>query len=241
MLMRTFVVLVVVCAGVGGAAVAGQDPAPALSSGASAVAVSPDAYRLAAGDGIQIRFLHNPELAEEVQIRPDGSVSLQAVGDVKVSGLTVDEVVERLDRTYRSILKNPAVTVQIRQFANNRIFVGGEVTRPGMLPLVGFQTALGAITEAGGFRGSANRDGVIVIRRGERELPHVVRLSTRPQGGEPSDVASFALQPLDVVLVPESGIARANRAVDQYVRQMIPGVLTGGFTYLFNDASLGLR
>jgi protein involved in polysaccharide export with SLBB domain len=227
--------------GFAGTALAAQDPARPAATNTLAVAVPPEAYRLAAGDGIQIRFLHNPELAEEVQIRPDGHISLRGVGEMKVSGYTVDEVVARMDEAYRSILKNPDVTVQIRQFANNRIFVGGEVTRPGMLPLNGFQTALGAITEAGGFRGSANRDGVIVIRRGEREVPHVLRLSAKPRGGEPSDVASFALQPLDVVLVPESGIARANRAVDQYVRQMIPGVLTGGFTYLFNDAALGLR
>jgi hypothetical protein len=44
------------------------------------------------------------------------------------------------------------------------------------------------------------------------------------------------LQPLDVVVVHESGVAKANRAVDQYIRQMVPVLLTGGFTYLFNSA-----
>lgn len=202
---------------------------------------APDVYRLAAGDGIEVRFFHNPELNEQVQVRPDGAISMQGVGELKVSGLTISGVVTRLREMYSNVLRDPAVTVQVRNFANNRIFVGGEVTRPGMLPLVGEQTALGAITEAGGFKASAKRSTVIVIRRGESDIPQVLKLSMKHRGAEASDAASFALQPLDVVLVAESGIARANRGLDQYVRQMIPGVLTGGFTYLFNGGLLGTK
>jgi len=200
-----------------------------------------ESYRLAAGDAIEIRFLHNPELNEQVQIRPDGRISLQAAGEVRVSGLTVAGVVSRLTDMYRDVLRSPDVTVQVRTFANNRVFVGGEVVRPGMLALVGEQTALGAITEAGGLKPSAKRDEVIVIRRGENEMPQLLKLSGKRQGPEPSDVSSFALEPLDVVLVPESGIARTNRAIDQYVRQMFPGVITAGFTYLFNGSFVGVR
>jgi protein involved in polysaccharide export with SLBB domain len=244
--MSMRIVAVLVCMGTAMAArpAGAQAPQTLLvpQQGARTVAAAaPQTYRLAAGDGIEVRFFHNPELNEQVQIRPDGGISMQAIGDVKVSGLTVTSVAARLADAYRDVLRDPAITVQVRTFANNRIFVGGEVARPGMLPLVGEQTALGAITEAGGVKASAKRNEVLVVRRGENEMPQVLKLSMRPRGAEPSDAASFSLAPLDVVLVPESGIARANRGIDQYVRQMIPGVLTGGFSYLFNGGLVGLR
>jgi protein involved in polysaccharide export with SLBB domain len=198
-------------------------------------------YRLSADDTIEIKFLQNPELNEIVQIRPDGRISMPLVGELLVAGATVAELATRLSTAYQDILRAPSVTIQVRNFANRRVFVGGEVNRPTVLPLVGRQTALGAVMEAGGWKMSARRSEVLVIRRGDEDQARIIRLSTEngPQGEGP-EAAMFALQPLDVVLVTESGVARAGRAVDQYVRQMIPLVLTGGFSWLLGD-SLGVR
>lgn len=199
-------------------------------------------YRLSAGDLIEIKFMLNPELNEVVRIRPDGRISMTLVGELQVAGVTVTDLGTRLTTAYDDVLRAPAVTIQVREFADRRVFVGGEVTRPGMLSLVGQQTALGAVMEAGGFKASAARGEVVVIRRGEEDKPRLIRLSMKSEyEGEGPEAASFRLQPLDVVLVAESGVARAGRAVDQYVRQLIPVLLTGGFTYLFDAALLGGR
>jgi polysaccharide export outer membrane protein len=109
-----------------------------------------------------------------------------------------------------------------------------------MLPLTGRQTALGAVTEAGGLRASAARDEVLVIRRGSDDAPRVLRLSLQARNGQAPEAASFALEPLDVVLITESGVARTGRAIDQYVRQMIPITLTGGFSWLLGQALQGV-
>lgn len=220
---------------------ASAQTAPESGTATGPVEASRGAYRFAAGDVIEIRFFQNPELNEQVQVRPDGRISVPGAGELTIEGLTVAEVVSRLGATYANILKSPLITVQVRSFANNRIFVGGEVARPGLQTLAGEQTALGAITEAGGLKASAKRSEVIVIRRGSDDLPQLMKLSMKTRGTEPPEVASFALHPLDVVLVPESGIARANRGVDQYVRQMIPAVLSAGFTYLFNGTVLSAK
>jgi protein involved in polysaccharide export with SLBB domain len=117
--------------------------------------------------------------------------------------------------------------------------VGGEVSRPGMFPLTGHETLLSAIYEAGGLTKTARRSLVTVIRRSEKGVPEYIPVSLKGMGpakdsGGPT--AAFALQPLDVVVVHESGVSKANRAIDQYVRQMIPMLLTGGFTYILNGA-----
>jgi polysaccharide biosynthesis/export protein len=198
-------------------------------------------YRLGPGDGLEIKFMLNPELNEQVHVRPDGYISMPLVGELSVAGLTVTELTAKLTRMFDTVLKSPTLVVQVREFANRRVFVGGEVARPGVLPLVGQQTALGAVMEAGGFKASANRGDIIVLRRGDVDEPRVIRLSMSSKHDTAPEASAFSLQPLDVVLVRESGVSRANRAVDQYVRQMVPLVLTAGFTYLFNSTVLGVK
>jgi polysaccharide export outer membrane protein len=108
-----------------------------------------------------------------------------------------------------------------------------------MLSLAGRQTALSAVMEAGGFRASAARDNVIVIRRGSEDEPRLLKLGLKARDGNAPEAASFALQPLDVVLVTESGVARTGRAIDQYLRQMLPLTLSGGFSWLLGRGVLG--
>jgi protein involved in polysaccharide export with SLBB domain len=197
-----------------------------------------DRYKLETGDTIAIKFFYDAEMNDTVQIRPDGYISMPMLGDLKAAGLPVDTMRQTLESRYQGILRDPAVTIQVSAYANRRIFVGGEVLHPGMLPLVGQQTALGAIVEAGGFRPTAKRGAVVLIRRGAEGLPTVTRLSMKSNRNNPADAVSFQLQPFDLLLVTESGIAKANRGVDQYIRQMVPGLLTGGFSYLSNASGL---
>lgn len=217
-------------------------PARAQPAAATqAAAPAPGAYQLQAGDTIDIRFFYNEELNESAQIRPDGLISMPLVGDVRAAGHSAASMAADLAARYKDIVKQPNVTVQIRNFANRRIFVGGEVARPGVLPLTGVQTVLGAVSEAGGLTQRAKRGEVVLIRRLSEEHAEVRRVSLSAKNGEPPEAATLMLQPLDVVLVPESGIAKVNRAVDQYVRQMVPGLLTFGFSYLFNAGIVGVQ
>jgi hypothetical protein len=107
-----------------------------------------------------------------------------------------------------------------------------------MLPMNGRQTVFGAVMEAGGFKPSAARDSVLVIRRTEDDRPRLLRVSMKNHNGLAAEAANFALQPLDIILVNESGIARTGRALDQYVRQLIPLTLTGGFSWLLGNNGL---
>ena len=225
------------------ASAAAQQPAAEGATAPAAVERTFDdsAYRLSPGDVLDIKFMHNPELNEQVQVRPDGFISMPFVGELNVGSITVGELIAMLTKSYAATLRRPAFTIQIRTFANRRIYVGGEVARPGMLQLGSRETALDAVTEAGGLKVSANRDELIVLRRGDGDAPRVIHLSLKSKHGAAADASAFTLQPLDVVLVNESGVSKAGRAVDQYVRQLSPVLLTAGFSYLFGGGLLGVR
>jgi polysaccharide export outer membrane protein len=215
-------------------------PVPQPLQAAAPVEATPADYRLDVGDAIDIRFFYNAELNESVQIRPDGGISMQLIGDVRVAGHTPASLAQELATKYRDVIKQPAITVQVRSFANRRVFIGGEVARPGVLPLVGVQTAIGAITEAGGLTQRAKRGQILLIRRGDNGAPVMRRISMKSQQGKPPEAASLQLKPLDVVVVMESAIAKTDRAVDQYVRQLTPGLFSFGFSYLLNAKAAGV-
>jgi protein involved in polysaccharide export with SLBB domain len=196
-----------------------------------AVPLSP-VYKLEPGDDIEIRFVTSTEYNDRVVIRPDGRISLLSRGEILAAGLTVAELTASIKESY-SFLKNPDPTVQVRGFANRRIYVGGEVARPGPVPIMGPKTIAEAVMESGGLRETAHRQSVILIRKSAEEtaatyiVPMYRRGAARGQ-----DATTTMLQPYDVVLVTESTIAKLDRGVDQYIRRMIPGLLTAGFTYL---------
>ena len=94
-------------------------------------------YQLAPGDVLQIRFFYNPELNEKVQIRPDGHITMSLIGEVELRSKTTAQATNELETAYKNYLKTPSITVQVEEFSSQKVFVGGEIARPGMFPLVG--------------------------------------------------------------------------------------------------------
>jgi protein involved in polysaccharide export with SLBB domain len=214
--------------------VAAQDtPAPPSPA-------APDAdtslYRLAPGDVVLVRFFFNPELNEEVQIRPDGRFSMQLIGEIEAGGRTVTSVVQELEKRYATEIKSPRITVQVRSYGGQKVFVTGEVVRPGVVSLIGGLNVVSAIGEAGGVRQAGKTKSVILIRRGADGKPVARKLSLGSQSNPLPD-AGLALQPFDVLIVPPRVIAQIDRFVDEYIRQANPANLNVGFQYLYNRAA----
>jgi len=195
-------------------------------------------YRLSSGDVIEIKFFFNPELNDTVQIRPDGKISMPFVGEVEVVGKAIEETVKSLEQLYAKELKNPRIWIQVRSYAAQKVYVTGEVNRPGTQALVGELTLLDAVSDAGGIRHTGSKKSLILIRRGQ-EGNAVVHKIPFWVDGKPSQEAMTLLRPYDVVMIPESKTARVDRWVDQTIRQMSPAVLSMGFSYLFNVKTAG--
>lgn len=218
---------------VGAMASLSQVPAPTPSP-----SPSQQPYRLSIGDVIEVRFFLNPELNESVQIRPDGRISMQVVGEIDVAGKTVPEATSEVEKAFGKELLSPKATIQVRSFAAQKIFVTGEVLKPGQLNLPTTMTLLEAISEAGGIKRTGDEKLAVLIRKMPDGKPLGRRIRWMEKG-LPTPDANTPLQPFDVVMVPESKIARLDRWVDQYIRQMIPINASAGFTYLVQGGTGG--
>ena len=218
---------------------AAQDATPPSSGAATswpqqAPSASKDLYRLYTGDVVEIRFFFQPELNEQVQIRPDGRISMQLVGDVQMAGKTVADVSRELEQAYASQLKNARISVQVRIFAAQKVYVTGEVVHPGVISMPGELTVLTAIGEAGGIKPTGKSKSVVLIRKGPDDRPVSQKIVLRA-GGKPTAGAALLLRPYDIIIVPESNITQVDRWVDQYVKQLDPGNLVLGFSYVLHS------
>ncbi|HTW71823.1 MAG TPA: polysaccharide biosynthesis/export family protein [Acetobacteraceae bacterium] len=202
------------------------------------VALGPSAplppYRIQVGDVLDVRLILNPELNEEVTVRPDGHISTTVVRDARAAGLTVPELDRELVSDYSGTLQNPRVSVVVRSFAPTRIYVGGQVNNPGEFITVGPTLTLSqAIARAGGTKLSSDDTDVFIIRRGPDDKPEFlsVRYNDIQHGMDPS--ADVRLAPYDVVYVPKSGIAEVYKWYNQYIQQFANPSF--GFSYIVNN------
>lgn len=206
----------------------------AVSTGASdaALAARPD-YRISRGDELNLRFYFTPELNTTALVRSDGRISLPLLGEVSVEGLTVADLAALVERLLSPQVKRAQVAINVQGTSTQRVFVGGEVGKPGMQPLGGPLTALQAVMVAEGMKDTAAPDQVLVLRRTASGGRQVMKadLHAVMTGAKPDD--DIVLQPFDVVVVPRSGIADVGRWVDLYIRRVLP--ISMGFNYTIDS------
>lgn len=181
-------------------------------------------YMIEPGDELDIRFFYNPELNEQVTVRPDGAISLPLVGKVHAAGRTVDDLEAGLRQQYAGELRQANITVIVKGFAGQRVYVDGEVGQPQMVNILGNLTAMQAIASAGGLTADSKLEEVLVIRRGAGEpaQPIVIPLNLQRVLEGTDTRQDISLQPYDIVFVPKTSIAQVNQWVNQYIRQNIP-------------------
>jgi polysaccharide export outer membrane protein len=123
------------------------------------------AYRIQSNDVIEVQYRYTPEFNHTVTVQPDGMISLQFVGPVHVGGLSVDEARAAIKKTAEQRLKDPEVTVTLKDFLKPYFTVAGEVNKPGRVELRGGMSVVEAIAMSGGFKESARRSRVILLRQ----------------------------------------------------------------------------
>lgn len=225
---------VVACSGQGTApTVAGETAVPAALLPPAPAAPGPT-YRIQAGDELHVRFLYQPELNEHLPVRPDGRISLAATGEIDAVGLTPVELEQRIVERSRHRLRDPVVTVIVTKVGEVRVYVGGEVQRPGYVVLRPDMTLLQAVLQTGGFRKTAKRESVLLLSPGPDGQGHAARVDMAQvvDDGVPERVR---LKPNDIVYVPPTWIADMNVVVDQWVRGLIPALPRVGVGYSLNS------
>jgi protein involved in polysaccharide export with SLBB domain len=139
-----------------------------------------------------------------------------------VAGLTKDQLGKRLAEETSGQLKDPEVVVSVIRFGEKRVYVAGEVARPGAIPYRRGLTPLQAITTSGGFRDTARYDSVILVRTGGSESKFIARKLNLLQSTNDGVREPVLLAPDDVVFVPRTEVADGNIWVRQHITDMIP-------------------
>lgn len=166
-----------------------------------AVAMPAPAITLREGDIIKISFPGSANLDTTQQIRRDGKINLQLVGEVDAAGLTPDDLQKKLIDLYAPQISSKEVTVSL-QSSTYPVFVNGEVAHPGKVQADHPMTALEAVMEAGGFNpDTANMKAVKVNRIEDGKYKsYSLNLKDILDGKTSSP---FYLKPNDIVYVPE--------------------------------------
>ena len=191
-------------------------------------------YRIYAGDEIEITVPSAPELSKTVTVQPDGRVNLPLVHAVMLADRTTDEAEAALNQAYSSQLLRPEVYVAIKTATPLKVFVGGEVDKPGVYDMPGDINALQAVIQAGGFKTSASRDSVIIIRRGA-DGRAMMRIANLGRGlSNPGRTDLVPLRRFDIIFVPRTSLAQAGVFVKQ-IEDVIPGSV--GFEYAITNTA----
>jgi polysaccharide export outer membrane protein len=184
----------------------------AQSSGAPHL-VTRNRYTIEAGDKIEIAFRYTPELNQSVTVQPDGYVTLEPAGEIKVSGLTIGEATDLIIQKSSVHLKDPRVTLELKEFHKPFFVVAGEVAHPGRFDMDQPTTALQAVLEAGGIAAAGRSSQVIVFRRISEENDEVHLLDLHKMKTQRDLEHDMMLEPGDMILVPRDRIAKIDRVI----------------------------
>jgi len=133
---------------------------------ADAPAVVPEDYQVHAGDVLQIVVWKEPDLQQEVLIRPDGGMTFPLAGELHAAGHTVPELAKMLEERIRKYVPDAVVTVAVKTAGGSQVFVIGKVNHPGTFLLTGPLDVMQALSLAGGSTPFADLNGIRILRRG---------------------------------------------------------------------------
>ncbi|MDP7040650.1 MAG: polysaccharide biosynthesis/export family protein [Myxococcota bacterium] len=156
---------------------------------------------LGPGDIFEVRIFQEEDLSGTYRVGSDGSFNFPLVGNINIEGLTPNQSSDKIKENLKAYLVDPQVSIFIKEFNSKKVFVFGEVQRPGTFNYENQMNIIQAITLAGGFAKFADRNGTFVTRLIEGQEQRIqVSVRSIGEGKRPN----FSLEPGDIVYVPQS-------------------------------------
>src|SRR6185436_14887032 len=166
--------------------------------GAGAAYAAEDEYRIGTEDVLHVIVWDNKDLEQTVMVRPDGKISFPLAGEIKAQDLTVPQLTELLTQRLSTAVKNPNVSVMVKEIRSFRVHFVGRIVKPGVYPIKAGTPLLQALTLAGGTSEHADLAAAYIIRK-EQRLP--IDLRKLIQEGDLSK--NVRLEREDTIVVPE--------------------------------------
>jgi len=179
-------------------------PPPVVAPGIPVVAPGinvPPEYTIGADDVLSVVFWRDKELTADVTVRPDGKISLPLLNDVQASGLTPAQLKDRIVEESKKYVEDPNVTVVVKEIRSRRVFITGEVRKPGPYLLTGAMTVLQMISIAGGLGDYAKPDKISIVRV-ENGKPASFRFNYKEVINGKKLNQNIELKPGDTIIVP---------------------------------------
>jgi polysaccharide biosynthesis/export protein len=174
-----------------------------LSVARSVAPAQPDPadYKIGPQDVLRIDVWKEEQLSRMVPVRPDGKISLPLLDDVQANGLTSVQLAGVIRDGLRKYMNNPKVTVTIAEINSRRVYVTGEVSRPGNFPLLPNMTVLQALSNGGSFTQFARSKKIYVLRtENGKETKFPFNYREAISGKHPEQ--NIILKSGDVIVVP---------------------------------------
>jgi polysaccharide export outer membrane protein len=156
---------------------------------------------LGVGDTFDVRVFGEPELSGTYRVGPEGTITFPLAGVISVAGLEPQALAKRIaDRLADGILRSPQVTVLVKEQTSKKVYVLGQVSKPGTLTFTPSMTVVEAITAAGGFTPMAAKNDTTITRT-EAGQKTTVKVPVEDIGT--GKARNVYLQPGDIISVPE--------------------------------------
>jgi polysaccharide export outer membrane protein len=181
-------------------------PGPATIANApaavpSGVATVPADYLIGPDDVLSVMFWRDKDMSTEVVVRPDGKISLPLLNDVQASGLSPEQLRVALTEAAGKLIEEPNISVVVKAINSRKVFVTGQVNKPGPYPLSAPTTVLQLIATAGGLMEYADSKNVRVMRT-ENGKPVSYKFNYKDVIKGKNLKQNIELKPGDTIIVP---------------------------------------
>jgi len=158
-------------------------------------------YVIGAQDVLDVSVWKEPEVSRIVPVRPDGKISLPLLNDVQAAGLTPAQLATQITESLKKYVTSPQVTVIITTINSQRVYILGEVTRPGAFPMLPGMTVMQGLSSAGGFTPFAKLKSIYVLRQENgKKVKYPFNYKEALNGKNPEQ--DILLKPGDTIVVP---------------------------------------
>jgi len=177
-----------------------QIPAHAQDESAPSASGRPP-YTVNPGDILLVSVWKELDLQQEVVVRPDGAFSFPLTGDIQAEGKSVAQIRQALAERLSKYIPDPVVTVMARDLGGNKVYILGQVNRPGEFRATGQMDVMQALAMGGGMTAFAQVGDIKVLRRINGKLV-AIRFDYKDIEKGKRLEQNILLQPGDVVVVP---------------------------------------
>jgi polysaccharide export outer membrane protein len=182
----------------------GQQASARPAAGAPVVPgaiVPPPGYVIGADDVLAVTFWREKDLSSDVAVRPDGKITLPLLNDIEAAGLTPDQLRDRVTKAAGQYVEDPNVTVTVKAINSRKVFITGNISKPGPYPLGGPMTVMQLIAMAGGVQEFAKSDRILIMRT-ENGKPAALKFNYKEVADGKKLTQNIELLPGDTVIVP---------------------------------------